>query len=224
MDADLLDGQHGSYYRDLVNSTGTLPNARLSGSYDGLTEIGSTRLRLLATTVATVASTGHALQLGNDAGVNLAISPSRIQARSNGSTSSLLLNHEGGDVLINGSLAWHAGNDGAGSGMDADMLDGFQGSAYDRVTSQNLAQNGGFIVYASGRKECWGYVDVAKDATATITLPVNHTSWCLPIASATATGIGQTDNTGVSQIVSANQFRIMNGNSAQRVYWRSVGV
>lgn len=33
LDADLLDGQHGAYYRDLGNSTGTLNNARLVGDY-----------------------------------------------------------------------------------------------------------------------------------------------------------------------------------------------
>lgn len=36
---DMLDGQHGAYYRDLGNATGTLNNARLVGSYsfDALT-------------------------------------------------------------------------------------------------------------------------------------------------------------------------------------------
>jgi len=33
-------------------------------------------------------------------------------------------------VTINGSTAWHAGNDGSGSGLDADLLDGQQGSYY----------------------------------------------------------------------------------------------
>ena len=42
LDADLLDGQQGSYYRDLANSTGTLPNARVSGAYDGITNLGMT--------------------------------------------------------------------------------------------------------------------------------------------------------------------------------------
>lgn len=30
---------------------------------------------------------------------------------------------------------WHAGNDGSGSGLDADLLDGYQGSSYDLVTN-----------------------------------------------------------------------------------------
>lgn len=42
LDSDLLDGQHGTYYRDLANSTGTLPNARISGAYDGITNLSMT--------------------------------------------------------------------------------------------------------------------------------------------------------------------------------------
>lgn len=33
-------------------------------------------------------------------------------------------------TLIGGNTAWHSGNDGAGSGLDADLLDGQQGSYY----------------------------------------------------------------------------------------------
>ena len=42
------------------------------------------------------------------------------------------LSANGGSVLISGNVAWHAGNDGAGSGLDADLLDGVQGSNYLR--------------------------------------------------------------------------------------------
>jgi hypothetical protein len=35
-----------------------------------------------------------------------------------------------GDFTRSGNAIWHAGNDGAGSGLDADTLDGVQGSAY----------------------------------------------------------------------------------------------
>ena len=140
LDADLLDGQHGSFYQNLVNSTGILPNAQLSGSYDGLTELGSSRIRLTSTTTANLSSTGHAFQIGADGGNNLAASPTAIQARSNGAASIFHLNYYGGDVRINNSLAWNAGNDGAGSGLDADLLDGQQGSYY-----QNLANSTGTL-------------------------------------------------------------------------------
>lgn len=39
LDADLLDGQHGSYYNDAANLTGTIPNARISGAYSGITDL-----------------------------------------------------------------------------------------------------------------------------------------------------------------------------------------
>ena len=42
----------------------------------------------------------------------------------------LNLNPNGGAVSIAGNTVWHAGNDGAGSGLDADTLDGVEGSAY----------------------------------------------------------------------------------------------
>lgn len=42
LNADLLDGQHGACYQDLTNSIGTLPNARISGAYDGITNLSMT--------------------------------------------------------------------------------------------------------------------------------------------------------------------------------------
>lgn len=41
LNADLLDGQHGSYYNDAANLTGTVASARLSGSYTGITGVGT---------------------------------------------------------------------------------------------------------------------------------------------------------------------------------------
>jgi len=43
---------------------------------------------------------------------------------------SIDLNRYGGAVTINGQTAWHAGNDGPASGLDADLLDGQQGAYY----------------------------------------------------------------------------------------------
>ena len=45
-------------------------------------------------------------------------------------TSALHLNKLGGTVYINNNVAWHAGNDGSGSGLDADLLDGNHASAF----------------------------------------------------------------------------------------------
>ena len=43
----------------------------------------------------------------------------------------------GGNVLIGSNTAWHAGNDGAGSGLDADLLDGQEGSYYRNASNIN---------------------------------------------------------------------------------------
>ena len=41
LNADLLDDQHGSYYLDLANATGTIGSARVAGSYTGITGVGT---------------------------------------------------------------------------------------------------------------------------------------------------------------------------------------
>lgn len=41
------------------------------------------------------------------------------------------------NLTIKGNTAWHAGNDGAGSGLDADLLDGYQSSAFPRLSAAN---------------------------------------------------------------------------------------
>ena len=107
---DIRYGASGSYQYAVFDSTGKLTNPRL---------------RLSATEDASLSSTLHALQVGEDAGLNIAVDQNEIMARNNGAASPLYLNSDGGNVLINGSLAWHAGNDGTGSGLDADLLDGY---------------------------------------------------------------------------------------------------
>jgi hypothetical protein len=48
-------------------------------------------------------------------------------------------------VTINGGTVWHAGNDGAGSGLDADTLDGVQGSALCRFSLKHGQQSRRFL-------------------------------------------------------------------------------
>ena len=232
LDADLLDGQHGAYYRDLANSTGTLPNARFSGSYDGITEMSMSRIRLLSGTDVTLGSTTHAFQIGASAGSNIIADANEIQARNNGAAADLALNLEGGDVLIGSGTAWHSANDGAGSGLDADLLDGYQGSAYDRIVSQSLVENGGYVTYASGRKECWGIVNItAEDTYYTVNLPVAHTDWVLPIGNGMPLATGSQENTAVRDIQYDGSgrpisFRIYNAAGPVGGFpfrWRSIG-
>jgi len=61
-----------------------------------------------------------------------------------------------GSVTISGNTAWHAGNDGSGSGLDADTLDGYDSSRFFRRQGSASATVGpGWITVAtntSGRK------------------------------------------------------------------------
>ena len=52
----------------------------------------------------------------------------------------------GSSVLINGNTAWHAGNDGSGSGLDADTVDGVQASSLLRSDIYN-SNYGGLQVF-----------------------------------------------------------------------------
>jgi hypothetical protein len=76
---------------------------RLSEGVAGVLELSASRLRLNDTTTATTTSTNHAIQIGPTSGSNLAISPTRIMRRTNGSPGALALNPEGGTVTVNGA-------------------------------------------------------------------------------------------------------------------------
>ena len=50
-------------------------------------------------------------------------------------------------LLVNGSTVWHSGNDGAGSGLNADLLDGVQGASYLRSDVTDTFS--GTVLYSS---------------------------------------------------------------------------
>jgi len=73
---------------------------------------------------------------------------------------------------VNGALVWTQGNDGSGSGLDADMLDGVQGSAYAPLASPNFSgtpQHNGIEI---------GYRSVPRVSTTGLTATVNERGKC----------------------------------------------
>jgi hypothetical protein len=60
LDADLLDGQHGAYYLDLTNATGTLSTARLPALSGDITTSAGSGATTLATVNSNVGSFGSA--------------------------------------------------------------------------------------------------------------------------------------------------------------------
>ena len=74
----------------------------------------------------------------NDAGISRIRNSNDNLHLDAGSAGNLYLNHYcTGNVLIRGNTAWHAGNDGSGSGLDADLLDGIQAAGFVKQLSDS---------------------------------------------------------------------------------------
>jgi len=58
-----------------------------------------------------------------------------------GSNTSQLGAAGSGQLTYGGNIVWHAGNDGAGSGLDADLLDGLNSSEFARVSAESYANS-----------------------------------------------------------------------------------
>ena len=135
LDADLLDGQHGAWYADVLARLGYAPLNRAGDTATG---------RLIFNS----GSTGSA---GISSG---AVSLGEIEVRGSSTGAAMMAFHRlgvgagyfgldtdnqwkvGGWGAPIANLLWHGGNDGAGSGLDADLLDGQQGSWYADITAR----------------------------------------------------------------------------------------
>ena len=205
LDADLLDGQHGSYYLDWTNTTNKPdPTLTLNGDVSGsatFTNLGN------ATLSVTVADDSHNHVISNVDGLQTALdgklstsgkaadsdlldgidSSSFSRYDANGTLSNALANQawvssysgstnvdhvwhddganawnfnsdstfkatansrvNAGSFYAGGNVVWNAGNDGSGSGLDADTVDGVQGSSFLRSDTTDTATS---AIYFSG--------------------------------------------------------------------------
>jgi hypothetical protein len=75
-----------------------------------------------------------------------------------------------GPLKINGNIVWHAGNDGSGSGLDADLLDGQHGSFYRNASNLNAGivpiarLSGTYNINISGRASIATNADYASNS------------------------------------------------------------
>lgn len=65
-----------------------------------------------------------------------------IRASDNGTTNQIQVPSAGGDPTIGVETIWHTGNDGAGSGLDADTLDGVEGTGYIKPADDPVSVSG----------------------------------------------------------------------------------
>ena len=112
LDADLLDGEHGSYYRDAGNlNAGTIPNARLSGlgtPYDidisgnaATASSVSTGITGLSDVTITTPSNNEVLTYTGSGWVNSAVSVTGLQGRTTTSQTLALANGAVGNTSVN---------------------------------------------------------------------------------------------------------------------------
>ena len=144
LDADLLDGQHGSYYEPangtIFKSRGTVNVTTSSGGsnsnpFDDAhteTKVAEYGARLISYTGAS--ATMLTINTGGSASVF------QIGAHYNGNDFYMRTRTDSSNWQTWKKL-WHAGNDGTGSGLDADTVDGIQGSSFLRSDAGSTVGN-----------------------------------------------------------------------------------
>ena len=166
LDADLLDGQQGSYYTSATNLfSGTVPSDRLSGSYNiNISGSSTNTIRLVSGTnnptsnpspdtfvtgvvSNTVFNTAVGLTDGGSKTMVLSFRPAGSGFTFDGGVKQLAftdnnnmwLRGSGNGVISFGSWAkvWTSLNDGVGSGLDADRFDNKQGTWYQNALNIN---------------------------------------------------------------------------------------
>tara|TARA_B100001059_G_C17813587_1_gene573751 strand:+ start:937 stop:2277 length:1341 start_codon:yes stop_codon:yes gene_type:complete len=110
--------------------------------------------------------------------------------------------------------------DGAGSGLDADLLDGLSSASYLQTTSASLTANG-YVALNNGLQLQWGSVSIAGNAVnAAVTFPTGFGNGCLQVViSMKDTGVSTKDNYSLgTSAFSTTGFTITNGVGDARTF------
>jgi len=133
-DSELLDGLDSTQFlrSDINDSTSgnlTLFNTSPAILFDETDT--STRSRIIAEGGVLIVQAG-----GAGAGATFSSGDFKISGYSNADIGAFTVRHSGADQTI-----WHSGNDGASSGLDADLLDGQHASTFSTVTGTETLTN-----------------------------------------------------------------------------------
>lgn len=187
LDADVLDGQSGAFYQNATNlNAGTIADARLPTSMSGKTFTGAI---VLNSTWGTNQITNGTADGASYTNFNIALSGWYGMGMKDGSAGGINGYYDfragkwdtKGGFFKNGVEMWHAGNDGAGSGLDADLLDGQQGSFYqaraNHTGTQAISTITNLQSTLDGKQANLGYAPVNKAGDImTGTLEIQRTS------------------------------------------------
>ena len=161
LDADLLDGQHASFFTAIAARLGYTPANKAGDTFAGAIKRDATFFLDMAGANPQIALDGsdyilydrsnNVLKVVIDSDQQFYITGAGVVAAATA-------------LYAAGNLAWTAGNDGAGSGLDADLLDGLQGAAYVRVADVASATAKGAVELATAAETLTG-----TDATRAVT-------------------------------------------------------
>lgn len=127
LDADLLDGNDSNYFTNIA--------ARLG--YTPVNRAGDTMLGGLS--FSSVHTSEKHLEFSRNGQVAYIYGNAAAVGLYDTQYGSIWNWTYGGSFYIQNGLAWHAGNDGAGSGLDADLLDGFDSSTFAKLSGASFA-------------------------------------------------------------------------------------
>ena len=152
-----------------------------------------------------------------------------------------------GSLTINSNTAWHAGNDGSGSGLDADLLDGQHGSyyrAYANLTgTPTIPSLSGYATESYVGTQISNLVDSSPAALNTLnelaaaigddasfsTTVTNNIATKLPLAGGTMTGLLTINHTNDNQILLTSPsswtgigFNDSGGNGTQYIWHNGI--
>lgn len=194
LDADLLDGLHASSF------------AQLSGAnFTG--EVRAPVLRPGTIADAWISANGGALVVNWDANDWMEFDRAANRLKQFiGLVSQFEIGADGwvsarSGFHVNGNPVWHQGNDGSGSGNDADMLDGLHASDFLRVIAQSITGNG-YVRLSNGLVIQWGL----KGSAGIGSFPIAFPSQCLRIIAGNADGQGSKIDNAYAYPVSASQY------------------
>ncbi len=148
LDADLLDGQHGSYYANIAARLGYTPANRAGDTFTGNVGITNGGILLVDAGASNLGycrfhrtgrtrwdiGIGNLPETGGNAGSDFFIN--RFDDNGNFLDTPFQLYRATGEARVQGGRVWHAGNDGAGSGLDADLLDGQDSSFFVNIPAR----------------------------------------------------------------------------------------
>lgn len=98
-------------------------------------------------------------------------------------------------------------------------------AGYDRVIAQSLIANGGFRVFASGYKECWGTQTFSANGSTTINYPVTFTSFSNATVQAASLVVNAQDNNPAVYECNLTTCRVWNAvDNSLPGFWQAKGV